>query len=346
MINLCNEDDPHNYTRPPPENAPYPILLTPFSTARPASWSRVRRHLGADLLRTPQALSSEGILAPTRHHQSLGSRPEQAARFLQAAADNGDFKAQSQMISLFRNGIGVETCPSHALLFTMKAALQGDASAAFEYGCLYESGSPHLAQDKRKAMEWFRKCGPRGKRRLIKVLEDLTEGEGFSDTSEEERIAAMLELESIEEARGDSRKAARWVEAAAEAGHISSQISVAHRYDTGKGVDESGERMVFWLRRAAKKDLDAACMLGKTYITGRGHDYADLEKAFQWLRICAEKHHAAANFELGIIMYKGHGVGGPNMEEAMTWMQRAADLGSVQAKEKLRRWKRTSIAAI
>ncbi len=273
-----------------------------------------------------------------------GSREQQAFRLMKDAADNNYAPAQTKLAEMLQSGIGVEKSEALSLLYLQRAAIQGDQKAKFQFAIHLETGTPHLPQDKRKALALFRECGDAGKVPVSRLLQE---------SAEEGSTSAMMELVDIfKSADGvppSLSMALKYLQAAAEAdNNPETMIQVADWFDRGQGVEEDPVAAVRWLRRAADCNggcLDAICKLGETYITGRGHQYADLEKAFKYLKRASDKAHARANFQLAMIFRKGHGVGGPNDEESVKYMTKAADLGYLPAEEKLRRWERAGISS-
>lgn len=80
-------------------------------------------------LSAPQAIAAAGKSDPAKV-LLVKRQYTKAAKALMAAAEAGDAKAQYQLASLYRLGLGVEADKAKAIAWYRKAAAQGDAKAA------------------------------------------------------------------------------------------------------------------------------------------------------------------------------------------------------------------------
>ena len=83
------------------------------------------------------------------------------------------------------------------------------------------------------------------------------------------------------------------------------------------------------LQAAERGDAQAQFNLGMMYYKGRGVSQDDAE-AFKWYRQAAERGVAEAQFNLGVMYDKGRGVSQDDAE-AVRWYRQAADQGFARA---------------
>ena len=87
------------------------------------------------------------------------------------AAEQGDATAQFNLGIMYENGKGIAQDYSRACDWYEKAAEQGDAYAQNNLGIMYENGDG-VAQDYDKAREWYEKAAENGCEEAKQVLSD------------------------------------------------------------------------------------------------------------------------------------------------------------------------------
>lgn len=86
---------------------------------------------------------------------------------------------------------------------------------------------------------------------------------------------------------------------------------------------------------AEQKDADAAYRLGVRYYVGLDAPQ-DYEKALRWFRSAAERGHAGAQLNLGLMLDDGYGAAVPRQpREAFIWLSLSAEAGNADARERL-----------
>ena len=154
--------------------------------------------------------------------------------------------------------------------------------------------------------------------------------------------------------RSDLNEAAKWWRAAADQGHIPSQLKLAFLYDSGKIGEHDEDKAIRWLRKAAERDhAGAQYMLGYIYeeqawkctnrnLKSESSEWPDVggaeaqEKfgeAVKWLHKSAEQGYADAQKRLGQIYARPSA--SKNMVEAAKWYRRAAQQGKGYAQLRL-----------
>ncbi len=134
---------------------------------------------------------------------------------------------------------------------------------------------------------------------------------------------------------GRYEQAADKLKPLAEAGDATAQHRLAILYFYGHGVPEDENVALDWATKSAQGgNVDAMFFVGNIYVFGDRvpleADDPDLEAA-KWFHEAASREHPEAQYSLGLLFLAGKGVI-QSQEEAMKWIQRAADHGHAGAK--------------
>lgn len=171
--------------------------------------------------------------------------------------------------------------------------------------------------------------------------------------------------------------AVHYYELAANQNNVQAQVKMANRYSTGKGVEQSMKKAIYWYMKAAGvENPEALNALGDIYATGNGvlenydtamgywlraanagyvpaiirvaENYAlppenstvsqDLVTSKYWWTKAAEAGDAYSMYRLGECFEKALGVPVASFEDAYKWYKVAADNGSEEAAEQLKRF--------
>ena len=171
--------------------------------------------------------------------------PGNSATILQQfsqAARQGDPVAQTNLGSLYLNGVGVRRDFSRAFYWFQQAANQGEGLAQFNLGVLYQEGRG-VTLDGNKAAYWFKNVALQPNR-----------GEQFNPAI---KGWAELKLGFIYyEGRGvpkDYREALSWFQKAAERGLVIAQEMLGRMYDEALGNKRDEKRAFMWYEQAARQ---------------------------------------------------------------------------------------------
>ena len=205
----------------------------------------------------------------------------------QAAAEQGNAKAQFNLGLMYATGRGVPQDDAEAVRWFRLAADQGDASAQFNLGVMYRDGEG-VPPDEAEAVRWFRLAADQGNALGQSNLGVMyAEGRGVPQ---------------------DEAEAARWNRLAADQGDVLGQSNLGSMYATGRGVPQDDAEAVRWSRLAADQgNALGHYNLGVIYAEGRGVPQDDAE-AVRRYRLAAEQGHATAQFNLAVMYYNGEGV--------------------------------------
>ena len=194
------------------------------------------------------------------------------------------------------------------------AAEQGEAWAQHNLGLAYWIGLGGVKQDRRQAVDWFRKAAEQGYAYAQTYLgRAYASGQGVVE---------------------DRRQSFDWLRKAAEQGDADAQYAVGLAYWLGEGVDKDSRKKVYWLRKAAEQGyMRAQFVLGLAYWGGIGIG-KDHRKAVEWYRKAAEQGDADAQFYLGVAYGNGEGVSKDPRQEVY-WLRKAAEQGQMEAQTEL-----------
>jgi TPR repeat protein len=230
---------------------------------------------------------------------------------IKALANTGDARAQTLVGLAFDWGRGGEAQDfAQAMTWYRKAADQGNATAQFGIGRLYDNGHG-VKQDYAQAMTWYRKAADQGNATAqynIGVLYDNGHG-----------------------VKQDYAQAMTWYRKAADQGYADAQNNIGFLYANGQGVKQDYAQAMTWYRKAADQgNAMAQNNLGALYDVGQGvkQDYA---QAMIWYRKAADQGDEVAQRNIGDLYANGHGV--PTDEaQARIWYRKAAAGGDGTAK--------------
>jgi len=134
-------------------------------------------------------------------------------------------------------------------------------------------------------------------------------------------------------------EAFRYLERAAQHGHVPAQADLGFVYFNGNGSTPKDLAKSFhWFKRAADGgSVIAQCMVGDFHSLGLGGVAQDAREAFRWYRRTAtrpDRCAAKSQFALYTSYLSGQGVR-KDVPKAMAWLKRAADAGNPQAQRAL-----------
>ena len=122
-------------------------------------------------------------------------------------------------------------------------------------------------------------------------------------------------------------EAVKWYKKAADMGDAKGICSLARMYDYGYGVSKDSEKAEeLYLKSAGMGYALAQFYLGDYYDAGM-----DYNKAIEWFTKAGEQGYAKAYFRLGDIFYRGRIDITKDMEKALYYYEKGANLGDAQS---------------
>ncbi|KAG0237041.1 hypothetical protein BGW42_001934 [Actinomortierella wolfii] len=241
-------------------------------------------------------------------HEASSRKRENSGSFswLRRLSRKGLTSAQLNMA--FMQGV-VDQNDVRAASWYGRAANQGNATAQFFLGFLYENGRG-LKQSDIEAVRWYTMAARQDYARAQCNLGWMYEkGRGVQQSDVE---------------------AAKWFAKAANQGDLDAQCNLGVMYENGRGVKLSNIMAVKWYTKAANQDSSRAQFcLGVMYETGRGVERSDVA-ALKWYTKAAKQGNPFAQFNLGVMYAEGRGVK-KNDTEAVEWYTKAANQGDPDA---------------
>ena len=205
----------------------------------------------------------------------------------------------------------------------MTAADRGCTKSLTNIGVMYVKGADDLPRNDVLAVRYLSKAVDSG---------DPTAALNLGKMCEAGRGGPMGAAEDA---------ALRFVQMAAEGGHVKAQCKLAAWYaeggPAGSGIEGGGnwKEARKWYRLAARQGHAGACVaLGKMYVEGQGVP-SNAKVAIKHFRVAADKSNVEGMFLLGRTLCDGvAGKAGisPNPKAGIGWVRKASRKGSVQAK--------------
>jgi TPR repeat protein len=200
------------------------------------------------------------------HNYSTNSNPtndevQSAVKWLRASAAQGNASAEYRLGYLYEHGQGVSRDYAKAMENYLAAAMQGHSSAENNLASLYQRGQG-VPKNLGEAYEWYLRSA------------------GHGNPVGQCNLASMYYLGNG--IPRDYKEAARWFRAAADAGSAEAQNSIGVLYYKGMGVTADYAEAARWLLLAAQHGLPGAeTNLAYLYEQGKGVSQ-DYVTAYNW----------------------------------------------------------------
>jgi TPR repeat protein len=221
-------------------------------------------------------------------------------------ANNGDFNAQYRLGTEFIDGNCLKKNPEIAAKWIKKAADQGHSEAQMRYGFYCLDWVPRETETEENiGVEYLKKAAKQGNVKASKELSYL-----------------YLEGSHVEFCPDE---AVQWTIHTVESGGIEENHHLGQFYEFGEGVKEDRAKAFSCTEIAAKAgSLLAMTRLCAYYLKGVGTQ-PDFTKAMEWILKAAQLNHSYAQLVLACFKKLGIGSMKKNEQEAIYWMQKAAD---------------------
>ena len=246
----------------------------------------------------------------------------------------GNASAQYMLGKLYQRGEGVLKDDSTAVKWYRKAADQGYHEAQYILGNLYQRGEGVFKADSTAAM-WYRKAADQGNREAQYSLGGCYfEGCGVSQDYDEAVKWYQKAVDQGIDYAGKYIDAIKTIKAAKQ-GDPYSQFKLGELYLAGDVMEQNKNEAVNWYMKAAEQgNENAQFELGSLYYGKGGVLKKDMAKAIDWWQKAANLGHAKAQFNIGACFYNGNGVE-KDLTEAVKWFRKAADQGYMDAQYNL-----------
>ena len=222
----------------------------------------------------------------------------EAAKLFEQAARAGHAKAQVDLAAAYLLGNGVDRNPTTAGHWYERAAKSENGQAQIELGMLKIRGVG-CRQDIESGLNWIKKAAaqrhPAYAKQALNLLSRLEANPPKSGPD----IGALKER--------------------AEKGELKAQLELAHRYETGGGLEVDFSSAHRWLDVAVSQgSASASHHLGGMLMAGRGLK-KNPEKAAHYWGLAARLGHRGAQVDYAVACAKGYGME-KDLPEAYYWM--------------------------
>ncbi len=158
---------------------------------------------------------------------------DQAFDYWHTAAESNYPDAQHGLGILYHKGRGTQKNVPLAIDFFKKAAAQGHKDSFYQIGTIYFNGDEGVAQDSKKAFEYFSGGAKAGDLNCMFALGMMH----YQGAGTEKDYAAAMKM---------------W-QTAAEKGHAEAQYNLGTMYEGGTGTAKNLETAKYWYEKAANK---------------------------------------------------------------------------------------------
>ena len=270
-----------------------------------------------------------------------------AATAFRSAAEAGDPTAQYNLGVCLGKGRGVTRNMTEAAQWYLKSAEQGDAMAQFRLALCYATGKG-LNKSPKTAVEWYHKAAEAkhgGALFNLGVCHAQGDGVTRSDTQAVSYYREAAELGVVQAQHNlalclltgagtakDTVQALEWYVKAADQGDAKAQFAAGVCFETAQGTEKDLDRAAKLYSSASNQgNVKAMVALGLCYKTGAGVA-VDAGKALTLFEEAAHRGNHRGMYHLGC-----HHLKQSDVAAATHWFQSAADKGSNDAKEALKR---------
>lgn len=249
----------------------------------------------------------------TWYEGSLDASRADNDAWLFLAARGGHGKAARTIASNYANGwSGYPKDLNEAVKWYSLAADNGDFTGIDQMGYYYSVGEG-VPLDKNKALAYFKKAAENNYPHAMCNYGVMFENGWGTDKN--------------------PQTAVKWYEKGASRGETFCQSALGKMYLYGNGIPKSGKNAVKYLEQAAKSgNVEAMTDLAYLYGESVTEIPINYEKARIWYTKAAERGHAVAMNNLGVLYDNGRGVK-KDRAEGCKWFTKAAEAGSDKGRE-------------
>lgn len=250
----------------------------------------------------------------------------EAVKWFRKASEQGNSEAQFKIGMCYLEGMEVNQREDEALYWLQKSAEQGNSEAQIKLGDYYYDKGEVTAFS--EALKWYQKAGKKGEKDRKEKMDNCNVFVKAIKGDTEAQIAVFLAYTGgLFGVKEDMDEAKKWLIKAADSGSPEAQGLLGALYYKADNTKEA----VKWLSKAAEQGkVTAQYQLGALYLVEK-----DYKEAIKWLRKAAEQDHADAQFALGLCLYQHYGEA--SRAESMIWIRKAANGGSDDAKDLLKK---------
>ncbi|KAJ1558358.1 hypothetical protein HK096_001879 [Nowakowskiella sp. JEL0078] len=245
-----------------------------------------------------------------------------------SAAKKDHADAQYHVALCYEVGSGVNTSPNKALTHYRKAAISNHPGAMFRLGMVLLHGELGQVKNPRDGIKWIK---------LSAKYADEKYPFGLYE------IAMLHDTGVHNHVWRDHEFLVNSLSQAATLGYAPAQFKLGEAYEYGNfGVGIDPQKAVYYYSMAAQSDnLEAMFELGGLYLTGADDQKTGFvitqsdETAYKWVKKAADGGLPKAMFAIGYFLEVGIGAIVLDKDEAITWYQKAAELGDAKSIKKL-----------
>ena len=276
---------------------------------------------------------------------------DKAYEILQTVDDKDNYVYLYQMAQLYLHGSSaVAVNESKAIELFSQAYDNGSKYSAYCLGDIYQYGLADTKVNLPAAVKWFGKgvegCDQDCMLSLAAI--HLSDNEEYAKQHNVQKGLQLLERAALlhnaeaysrlgvtyitgKGVTKDDEKGYQYLLKAAEYGSASGKAVLGHILMSGIGCKADKKEGVRYLEEAAEAGQGAASYELYSYYLGTDNRPISLEKAMKYLEMAGKEGNEAAYYSLGYYYYTGNQYIKKNYEQARIYMEKAAELGVVDA---------------
>lgn len=276
---------------------------------------------------------------------------DQAVEYLYVAAQRGNTDGMAAFAYCLMEGVGIEADQESAYQIFENVVRRVDNPMAYcqlGVACLQGHGCPEddalgkayldtaANLGNTQAMYYLGICYLNGYGCRVDTTAAIFWLEKASDNA---NINAINALGDVYEAQGDFKNAALYYEKAVAAGSMEGYCNLGYCYEQGQGVVLSSQKAFELYMVAAEHGYNRGClMVANCYLTGV-YVEANAAEALAWLTKAADNGSVTAMYYAGSILEEGADGVKPDKKKAKVWYKKAAEAGYEPAAAALGRMK-------
>lgn len=276
---------------------------------------------------------------------------DKAYEILQTIDDKENYVYLYQMAQLYLHGSSaVAVNEPKAIELFQQAYDKGSKYSAYCLGQIYQYGLADTKVNIPAAVKWYGKgvdgCDQESMLALAAI--HLSDSEEYAKQHNVQKGLQLLERAGLlhnAEAYSrlgviyiygngvtkDDEQGYQYLLKAAEYGSVSGRAALGHVLMNGIGCEADKKEGVRYLEEAADAGHGAAAYELFSYYLGTENRPVSLEKAMKYLELAGKESNEAAYYSLGYYYYYGNQYIKKNYEQARIYMEKAAELGVVDA---------------
>ena len=237
---------------------------------------------------------------------------DRCVQYLSKAANNGNNKAMAMLGDLYYDGKYMSKNQKEAFKWYMMSACVGNAKSQYQVAMMLDSGIG-VDKDEEQAKQWFARYSS-------------------SMVNDSRKVA----LDTLKARRGDMAVSNDILKAMSRSNHPNSMVTLASKYESGKGFKKNEKAAIDLMRKAAMAGGPPRTKLAEM-IKSQSKSDEYTEESFRLIKSACEFGDSTAMYRMAMF-YKNGTLVEANEEQYRKYMRMAAERGNRDAKMTVTKW--------